>query len=189
MGAQHRIRGCMQRPDTASAPPHQCTPANPAATITRSARFDRTFSRAPSKPNPHSARLHLSQLPAGSFPGGFPTTAPAQAAPSTAGRRPKPFTCVDGSGLARRTFTLQRWSEQPCVRPVSAVHMTAGHNALRGSGPGQKHAFEDAVAHVGCPDRRIDRRCITCCSPSQPSRHAGVSGCDLVYAARAAGSL
>jgi len=92
MGAQHRIRGCMQRPDTASAPPHQCTPANPAATITRSARFDRTFSRAPSKPNPHSARLHLSQLPAGSFPGGFPTTAPAQAAPSTAGRRPKPFT-------------------------------------------------------------------------------------------------
>src|SRR5712672_2333207 len=28
-------------------------------------------------------------------------------------------------------------SEQPCVRPVSAVHVTAGHNALRGSGPGQ----------------------------------------------------
>jgi hypothetical protein len=27
----------------------------------------------------------------------------------------------------------QDWSEQPCVRPVSAVHMTAGHNALRGS--------------------------------------------------------
>jgi hypothetical protein len=26
----------------------------------------------------------------------------------------------------------------------------------------------DAVAHVGCPDRRIDRLCITCCSPSQP---------------------
>ena len=24
---------------------------------------------------------------------------------------------------------------QPCVRPVDAVHMTAGHNALRGSGP------------------------------------------------------
>ena len=28
-----------------------------------------------------------------------------------------------------------------CVRPVCAVHMTAGHNALRGSGPGQKAAF------------------------------------------------
>jgi hypothetical protein len=54
--------------------------------------------------------------------------------------------------------------------------MTAGHNALRGSGPGQKHAFEDAMAHVGCPDRRIDRRCITCCSPFQPLRHAGLSG-------------
>src|SRR5215475_2290972 len=65
------------------------------------------------------------------------------------------------------------WSEQPCVRPLSAVPMTAGHNALRGSGPGQKHAFEDAVARVGCPDRRIDRHCITCCSPSQPLRHAG----------------
>jgi hypothetical protein len=84
--------------------------------------------------------------------------------------------CVDGSGLARRIFTLQRWSEQPCVRPVCAVLMTAGHNALRGSGPGQQHAFEDAMAHVGCPDRRIDRHCIKCCSPSQPLRHAGLSG-------------
>jgi len=50
--------------------------------------------------------------------------------------------------------------------------MTAGHNALRGSGPGQKLAFDHAMAHVGCPDRRIDRHCITCCSPSQPSYHA-----------------
>jgi hypothetical protein len=65
------------------------------------------------------------------------------------------------------------WSEQPCVRPLSAVPMTAGHNALRGSGPDQKHAFGDAMARVGCPDRRIDRHCITCCSPSQPLRHAG----------------
>src|SRR6266550_4015001 len=81
--------------------------------------------------------------------------------------------CVDGSGLARVFFTLQAWSVQPCVRPVGAVHMTAGHNALRGSGPGQQHAFDDAMAQVGCPDRRIDRLCITCCSPSQPSHHAG----------------
>jgi len=81
--------------------------------------------------------------------------------------------CVDGSGLASRIFTLRRWSERPCVRPGDAVHMTAGHNALRGSGPDQKHAFEDAMAHVGCPDRRIDRRCIKCCSPSQPLRHTG----------------
>jgi hypothetical protein len=32
---------------------------------------------------------------------------------------------------------LQHWSVQPCVRPFYAVHMTAGHNALRGSGPDQ----------------------------------------------------
>ena len=81
--------------------------------------------------------------------------------------------CVDGSELARRIFTSQGWSVQPCVRPLRAVHMTAGHNALRGSGPGQKPAFENAMAQVGCPDRRIDRLCITCCSPSQPSHRAG----------------
>jgi hypothetical protein len=82
--------------------------------------------------------------------------------------------CVDGPGLARRIFTMQAWSVQPCVRPLDAVHMTAGHNALRGSGPGQKPAFDNALAHVGCPDRRIDRLCITCCSPSQPSHRADV---------------
>ena len=49
--------------------------------------------------------------------------------------------CVDGSRLASQNFTSRRWSVQPCVRPVSAVRMTAGHNALRGSGPGQKPAF------------------------------------------------
>jgi hypothetical protein len=32
---------------------------------------------------------------------------------------------------------MQHWSVRPCVRPLSAVHVTAGHNALRGSGPGQ----------------------------------------------------
>jgi len=40
--------------------------------------------------------------------------------------------------------------------------MTAGHNALRGSGPGQNLAFDNALALMGCPDRRIDRLCITC---------------------------
>ena len=55
----------------------------------------------------------------------------------------------------------------------SAVHLTAGHNALRGSGPGQNRAFDNALALVGCPDRRIDRLCITCCSPSQLPHHAG----------------
>ena len=88
--------------------------------------------------------------------------------------------CVDGSTLARTFCTSQVWSEQPCVRPVDAVHMTAGHNALRGSGPGQKPAFDDAVAHVGCPDLRIDRICITCCSSFQPSHHADDRR-DLLY--------
>jgi hypothetical protein len=32
---------------------------------------------------------------------------------------------------------------------------------------------DDAMAQVGCPNRRIDRLCITCCSSSQPSYHAG----------------
>jgi hypothetical protein len=49
------------------------------------------------------------------------------------------------------------WSVQPCVRPLSAVYMTAGHNVLRGSGPDQKLAFDVAPTHVGCADRRIDR--------------------------------
>src|SRR5215468_7323229 len=72
------------------------------------------------------------------------------------------WTAPDWQGLSSR---LQHWSEQPCVRPVCAVYMTAGHNALRGSGPGQNLAFDDAVALVGCSDRQIDRLCITCCLP------------------------
>src|SRR5262249_28519409 len=74
-----------------------------------------------------------------------------------------------GSELARRIFASQTWSVQPYVRPLNAVHTTAGHNALRGSGPGQNLAFEDEMARVGCPDRRVDRLCVTCCAPSQPS--------------------
>jgi hypothetical protein len=72
------------------------------------------------------------------------------------------WTAPGWQGISSR---VQQWSEQPCVRPVSAVHVTAGHNALRGSGPGHNLAFDNALAQVGCPDRRIDRLCITCCSP------------------------
>src|SRR5258706_9820641 len=80
--------------------------------------------------------------------------------------------CVDGSGLAREIFKLQAWSVLPCVRPLGAVHMTAGHNALRGSGPGQNRAFDDAMAQVGCPDRRIDRllHCVLFALPTFTSR-------------------
>ncbi len=49
-------------------------------------------------------------------------------------------------------------------RKVAAkVHMTAGHNAFRGSGPGQNPAIHSALARVACPDHRIDRFCLTCC--------------------------
>src|SRR5262249_3047958 len=37
-------------------------------------------------------------------------------------------------GWQELSSRVQQWSEQPCVRPVSAAHVTAGHNALRGSG-------------------------------------------------------
>src|SRR5208282_3987595 len=109
-------------------------------------------------------------------------SAPAMAPPIWA----HVWTAPSWQGFSSR---VQDWSVRPCVRPLSAVHVTAGHNALRGSGPGQKDAFDNAMAHVGCPDRRIDRVCITCCSPSQPSHHAGYPVRDLVQAASAAGSL
>src|SRR5262245_4732985 len=92
------------------------------------------------------------------------------------------------SGISEKchVWTAPGWQEESSRRRLGrcshvfglfcAVHVTAGHNALRRSGPGQKPAFENAVAHVGCPDRRIDRLCITCCSPSQPSHHARVLG-------------
>jgi len=49
------------------------------------------------------------------------------------------WTAPSWQGLSSR---VQHWSVRPCVRPLSAVYVTAGHNALRGSGPGQKLAFE-----------------------------------------------
>src|SRR5262245_3871615 len=43
----------------------------------------------------------------------------------------------------------------------------AGPNALRGSGPNRKHAFEDASTQAGSPDPRNDRVCITSLCPRQ----------------------
>jgi hypothetical protein len=120
--------------------------------------------------------------------GDFCNTIPLKADIARLARYVRLVPCVDGSELARLFFTFAGWSVQPCVRPVSAAHKAAGHNALRGSGPGQKPAFDNAVAHVGCPDRRIGRLCITCCPPSQPSHHAECRR-DLGHAASATGSL
>ena len=86
---------------------------------------------------------------------------------------------------------LQDWSVRPCVRPVSAVHMTAGHNALRGSGPDQQPAFDNAWVHLGCPDRLIagsTGSAIRVVRPPNLHITPGVRR-DLVYAASAAGSL
>jgi hypothetical protein len=130
---------------------------------------------------PQHQSLHFDHTPVTS---GLPSLADILSASRHVSKVP----CVDGSGLAREIFTSQAWSVLPCVRPVDAVHMTAGHNALRGSGPGQKLAFDDAMAQVGCPDRRIDRLCITCCSP--PNLYiTPVVRRDLVYRASATGSL
>jgi len=54
-----------------------------------------------------------------------------------------------------------------CVRPVLCGGEAAGHNALRGSGPNQKHAFKDALTQTGSPDLRIDLVCITSSCPRQ----------------------
>jgi hypothetical protein len=45
--------------------------------------------------------------------------------------------CVDGSELARTFFHVAALVGAAMCSPVRAVLMTAGHNALRGSGPGQ----------------------------------------------------
>src|SRR5262249_33030659 len=54
-----------------------------------------------------------------------------------------------------------------CVRPVLCGGEAAGHNALRGSGPNQKHAFKDALTQTGSPDPRIYLVCTTSSCPRQ----------------------
>ena len=38
--------------------------------------------------------------------------------------------------VGKNFFHVAGWSVRPCVRPLDAVHMTAGHNAIREPGPG-----------------------------------------------------
>src|SRR5450631_2243013 len=58
-----------------------------------------------------------------------------------------PFRAMCGRLRVGKDFlrVLQDWSVQPCVRPFNAVHMTAGHNALRGSGPALSEAALKAL--------------------------------------------
>src|SRR5271163_3241802 len=53
----------------------------------------------------------------------------------------------------RDGFWLARWLR---ARGIEAHIIHASSVAV---------SREHRVAHVGCPDRRIDRLCITCCSP------------------------
>jgi hypothetical protein len=53
--------------------------------------------------------------------------------------------CVDGSGLARAFFTYAAaLVGAPVCSAFCAAHVAAGHNALRGSGPKRKPAFDNA---------------------------------------------
>ena len=74
-----------------------------------------------------------------------------------------PFSAMCGRLRVGKSFfhVLQHWSVQPCVRPFHAAHMTAGHNALRGSGPDQNLAFDNAMARVGCGFQAISLRKLT----------------------------
>src|SRR3984893_9662619 len=94
-------------------------------------------------------------------------------------------TAPGGQGMSSR---LQYWSVRPCVRPLSAAHVTAGHNALRGSGPGQKLAFDNALAMWVVLIAGSTGSALRAVRP--PNLHITPDvRCDLVQAASAAGSL
>ena len=62
---------------------------------------------------------------------------------------------------------LQHWSGAVMCPACLCGGEAAGPNALRGSGPNQKHAFKDALTQTGSPDPRIDLVCITSSCPRQ----------------------
>ena len=71
---------------------------------------------------------------------------------------------------------------------LDAAYMTAGHNALRGSGPDQKLAFDDAVALVVVLIAGSTGSALRAVRP--PNLHiTPVARRDLVYRASATGSL
>ena len=50
-----------------------------------------------------------------------------------------------------QTEVLQSWSVRPCVRPVGAARMTAGHNAFREDGSRSRVRARSAWARLGFP--------------------------------------
>jgi hypothetical protein len=78
-----------------------------------------------------------------------------------------------GPGWQGSSSRVQHWSEQPCVRPLSAAHLAAGHNALRGSGPGQKHHTMMRWPKWVVLIARSTGSTLRAVRPFQPSHHAG----------------
>jgi hypothetical protein len=62
---------------------------------------------------------------------------------------------------------LQHWSGAVMCPACLCGREAAGHNALRGSGPNQKHAFKDALTQAASPDPRVDLVYITSSCPRQ----------------------
>ena len=51
---------------------------------------------------------------------------------------------------------MQGWSVRPCVRPVYAVHMTAGHHAFRKRAPTKTTHSKREFGHSGGVTERVD---------------------------------
>ena len=98
----------------------------------------------------------------------------ARAELRNSGSCPQCGTIAEGKYTARRSMPAS---------PATARRDVEDAFAPRG----QQLAFDDAMARVGCPDRRIDRLCIKGCSPSPTSTPRRLSRADLVYAASAMG--
>lgn len=83
-------------------------------------------------------------------------------------RCPMALRVTCGRRLGKCFLTLvQHWSVRSRVRPVDAALVTAGPNALRGSGPNRLGAIEVALTQTGSPNPRLDRICITSSCPCQ----------------------
>jgi len=79
-----------------------------------------------------------------------------------------PLWVMCGRRLGKNFLTqLQHWSGAVMCPACLCGPEAAGHNAMRGSGPNQKHAFKDALTQAGSPDPRIDLVCITSSCPRQ----------------------
>jgi hypothetical protein len=99
-------------------------------------------------------------------------------------RRAQASPCVDGSPLARVAWACCEASR--CCHVSTRRTYAAGPNAFRGTDPDHKHAFEDALAKLGCSVPGTDRlSALHSVRPSQPYLVAVVRR----YAACPTGSL